>query len=102
MMWNDIRVDLWWYLILLTALTATILFFTKSNRYKPLYWLIAVSAICWIGYEASIAKYLSSSVPIRLDFPIVLGFVLFPIIPIYFHRKRMIKLRNKNNLKNEP
>jgi hypothetical protein len=88
-MWGDLRVDVWFYGILLSDLLATLLFFKKHKKWNILYITVLASPALWIVYENKIIEYLSMSVPIRLDFPIVAFLALYPIIPSVVHGKRL-------------
>ncbi len=90
-MWGDIRIDPWFYAMLLVGLSSCTLFFTKAKWAFALYAAVPIIWLLRQGYENAINEYLISSVPIRLDWPLVVMVAVFPVIPVVFHGARMIR-----------
>lgn len=92
-MWGDIRVDIWFYAMLLVAASSCIMFFTKSKWCFIFYTSFPLMIVLNRQYEQAIFDHLLDGVPIRLDIPFVMMVLLFPLCPIIFHAVRTIRSR---------
>ncbi len=102
MIWEDIRVDAWFYAILLMNFVATYMLFAKSKRWRLLQISILVNPALWIAYERAISEYLSLGVPIRLDFPFVALLAFYPVFPSCVYARRLRRISAENNLEPDP
>lgn len=82
-MWDNIQVDIWFYSLLFSSGISWLIFFLKRPLVQVLYITLPIDLFLWFKYEGAIAEHLSMSVPIRVDFPIVLVAALFPVFPIW-------------------
>ena|ERR1041385_7346752 len=91
-MWGDVRVDVWWYLMLVCNVLASLLFFTRKRRAKALCLCAPLALLFWIAYEQAIDSQLSQNVPIRVDIPVVAFAAFFPLAPtcLYLIRVRRV------------
>lgn len=100
-MWNDPRVDPWFYAMLMVALMSCALFCTRAKWATVFYSTLPIIWGLRHAYENAIDTYLSLTVPIRLDWPFVVMVALFPLIPIMFHATRMSRNQRDKKASNQ-
>ena len=99
-MWADMRVDPWFYAMLVVALVSCALFFTKSKWAFSLYLCLPLTLLLWYRYERAIFDHLLDGVPIRIDFPFVAAVAVFPLVPIIGHATQFIRSQKKKESSN--
>ena len=88
MIWGDLRVDAWFYAVLVVDFVATCLIFARSARLGLLQLSLLANFLLWIAYERAIGDFLSAAVPIRVDFPFVVLLAFYPVIPLWIVARR--------------
>ncbi len=88
-MWGDMRVDVWWYSLLVCDILAFVLFFTRKRTAKALCLCAPLALLSWFAYEQAIDIHLSQNVPIRLDILVVPFAAVFPLVPVCLYLIRV-------------